>query len=111
MITKETHLIEVEEKSSPLDPPSLPLKSSSELAGEPLGCLIELGCGLLGRGETESKSEEGAVEVVGRRRRGETGEVMVDTGEKGEESWSVFNGSIGPRRPCRDPRPLFVLLT
>ena len=101
-------LMEVEELlcSSPLDPPSFPLNSSSELAAGEV-----LRCGLLGRGETESKSEEGAVEVVGRRRRGETGEVMVDTGEKGEESWSVFNGSIGPRRPCRDPRPLLVLLT
>ena len=106
-------LMEVDELlcSSPLDPSpsSFPsLNSSSEFkAGEVLGC------GLLGRGETEPKSDiEGAVEVVGRRIRGETGEeAMEETGEKEEESWIVFKGSIGPSRLCKEPRPLLVLLT
>ena len=106
-------LMEVDELlcSSPLDPSpsSFPsLNSSSEfIAGEVLGC------GLLGRGETEPKSDiEGAVEVVGRRIRGDTGEeVMVETGEKDEESWIVFKGSIGPSLLCNDPRLLVALLT
>lgn len=79
-------LIEVEELlcSSPLDPPS---ESSVLAAGELLRC------GLLGRGDPKS---EGAVfEVVGRRILGETGEVMLATGEKvGWESWRAFRGTI-----------------
>ena len=107
-------LMEVDELlcSSPLDPSpsSFPsLNSSSEfIAGEVLGC------GLLGRGETEPRSDiEGAVEVVGRRIRGETGEevILVETGEKDEESWIVFKGSIGPSLLCNEPRPLLALLT
>ena len=90
-------LMEVDELlcSSPLDPPSFPLNSSSELAAGEV-----LRWGLLGRGETDPKSEiEGAVvEVVGRRIRGETGEVMLETGEKGDWArWIAFKGSIWPR--------------
>ena len=72
------------------------------------------GCGLLGRGETEPRSDiEGAVEVVGRRIRGDTGEevILVETGEKEEESWMVFKGRIEPILLCNDPRPLVALLT
>ena len=87
-------LIEVEELlcSSPLDPVS----ESSELATGEL-----LRCGLLGRGEIDDPKSEGAVfEVVGRRILGETGEVMLATGEKlGWESWRAFRGTIWPRWP------------
>ena len=103
-------LMEVEEllcSSSPLDSfPSSLNSPSSEFAGEVLGC------GLLGRGETDPNSEiEGAVEVVGRRIRGETGEGMVETGEKEDDSWIVFKGSIGASLPCSEPRPLLGVLT
>ena len=93
-------------------PSSFPssLNSSSEFKA--LGEV--LGCGLLGRGETEPRSDiEGAVEVVGRRIRGDTGEevILVETGEKEEESWIVFMGRIGPSLLCNEPRPLVALLT
>ena len=94
-------LIEVEEL---LCSSSFPLSSSSEfLVGELLGCR-----GLFGRGDTEPRSDveevaELLVFVVGTvSRRGETGEVIVATGEKEEDDiWSGFNGSSVC--PFKDP--------
>ena len=100
-------LIEVEEL---LCSSSFPLSSSSEFrVGELLGC-----SGLFGRGATEPRSDveevaELLVFVVGTvSRRGETGEVIVETGEKEEgDIWSGFNG----RSVCPFKDPSLGLLT